>query len=193
MSVIMPQPHEVGEAARRMQAAVEADEEFPAFRAAVLAYNSDWPCYSGFAVISEWDIARDGEPLFVEGLRALLLKSAVFALTGDERAAEIALPNPVDDVTHAMLAQPQMLTRMTKRLGITVIHQTDQEHLSYDTAGYTHACYIAAFGDEPPTRYWIDKAEVDRRLALLDAEHQKIGIRDNGLSHSFTFASEDAT
>ncbi|MGW7276517.1 hypothetical protein ACWGH5_39235 [Streptomyces sp. NPDC054864] len=126
MSVTMPQPHEVGEAARRMHTAFEADEEFAAFRTAVLTYNKDWPCYSGFAVISQSDITRDGEPLFTAGLRALLLKSAVFALTGDEQAAEIALPNPVDDVTHAMIAQPQMLTRMTERLGMTVIHQTDQ-------------------------------------------------------------------
>ncbi|MFD7713587.1 hypothetical protein [Streptomyces sp. NPDC059786] len=183
----MPTTVEVGKAAAEIHAAFQADEEYAAFRRAVLTYNKDWPCYSGFATISEWDIATDGEPLFEEGLYALCLKSAVYSLTGDERAAEIPLPNPVDDVTHAMLAQPQMLTRIAERIGATVIHQTDQEKLTYITGGYTCECYVAAFGHEPPTRYWIDKAEVDRRLALLDIEHQKIGILNNGLSHRFKF------
>ncbi|ORT61932.1 hypothetical protein [Streptomyces sp. CB03238] len=189
MSVTMPDPIQVGEVAARIHTAFEADPEFDAFKTAVLTYNKDWPCYSGFAVISEWDITRDGEPLFIEGLRALVLKSAVYELVQDEKAAEIALPNPVDDVTHAMLAQPQMLKRITDRQCIDVIHQTDQERLTYETGGYTHRCYVAAYGAEPPVRYWIDRGEVDRRLALLDVEHQRIGIRDNGLSHSFRFES----
>lgn len=102
LSVTMPQPHKVGDAERSMHAAVEAEKGFAVFRTTTTA--TGWPCHSGFAVISEWDIARDGEPLFAEGPACSAPGAAVFALAGNERAAEIALPNPVDDVTHAMLA-----------------------------------------------------------------------------------------
>lgn len=69
MGVTMPSPADVGGTAAQLYKAVRSDQEFDAFRAAVLTYNKDWPCYSGFAVISEWDIRRDGEPLFEEGLQ----------------------------------------------------------------------------------------------------------------------------
>ena len=58
-------------------------------------------------------------------------------------------------MTHAMLAQAQLLTRVAARHGIQMIHQTDQEHTDYRAGGYTHQCYRLTWG-EPPTRYWLD-------------------------------------
>ncbi|WP_241844670.1 hypothetical protein [Kitasatospora sp. CB01950] len=131
----------------------------------------------------------DKGPLLTEGLRAIALKAAVFALTGDERAAEVALPVLVDEMTHAMIAQPQLLARIAERTGFTLIHQTDQEHTDYTSGGYTHAAYLAAWGAEPPTRYWLDKKEVDRRLAILTKKYDSIGMGRSGREHSISFAA----
>ncbi|MFJ5233991.1 hypothetical protein ACIQBJ_29320 [Kitasatospora sp. NPDC088391] len=183
----MPSAGKVGERAREILTAIQADPEFPAFEAATLEYSSDWQCFTGFPVVSKWNLDTDKAPLFAEGLRAIALKAAAFALTGSETAAELALPVPVDEMTHAMIAQPQLLARIAARTGFTLIHQTDQEHTDYTGGKYTHAAYVAAWGTEPPTRYWLDKAEVDRRLAVLAGLYDLIGFSRSGRQHAIAF------
>ncbi|MFC8453693.1 hypothetical protein [Kitasatospora sp. NPDC057223] len=184
----LPTAELVGCRAAEILVAIEGDSEFPAFEAATLEYSSDWQCFTGFPTIERWNLDTDKGPLLTEGLRAIALKAAVFALTGDERAAEVALPVPVDEMTHAMIAQPQLLARIAARTGFTLIHQTDQEHTDYIAGGYTHAAYLTAWG-EPPTRYWLDKAEVDRRLAIFAAKYDSIGMNRSGREHQITFAA----
>ncbi|GAA0700915.1 hypothetical protein GCM10009548_87330 [Streptomyces malaysiensis subsp. malaysiensis] len=109
------------------------------------------------------------------------------ALTGDDQAAEISIAVPVDEMTHAMLAQAQLLHRIAKRHGIQIIHQTDQEHTDYTSAGYTADCYRAAWG-QPPARYWLDHAEVlQRRAHLADLYTPSIGMGRSGREHSIKF------
>ncbi|MFJ7279775.1 hypothetical protein [Kitasatospora sp. NPDC098663] len=183
----MPTADKVGERAREILTAITTDQEFPAFESATLEYSSDWQCFTGFPTISEWNLDTDKAPLLAEALRAIALKASAFELTGSETDAELALPVPVDEMTHAMIAQPQLLARIAERAGFTLIHQTDQEHTDYTGGEYTHAAYVAAWGTEPPTRYWLDKAEVDRRLDVLAGLYDSIGFGRSGREHAIAF------
>lgn len=182
----MPSPEQVAEGAAQILTILEGDPEFAAFRAASLQYSDDWQCFTGFPVISEWSLERDAEPLFMEGLRALALKAAVFAYTNDCARAEIPIAVPVDEMTHAMLAQTQLLNGIASRHGITVIHQTDQEHTDYEIGDFTHQCYTLAWG-EPPARYWLGHEEVERRRAHLGDLYQGIGMGRSGREHGIRF------
>ncbi|MGK4583499.1 hypothetical protein [Kitasatospora sp. HPMI-4] len=185
----LPASEVVAGRAVEILAAIEADPEFPAFEAATLQYSEDWQCFTGFPTIERWNLDADKGPLLREGLRALALKAAVYELTGgDEKAAEVSLAVPVDEMTHAMIAQPQLLARIAARVGVQIIHQTDQEHTDYTTGDYTHAAYTAAWG-EPPTRYWLTRTEVDRRLGILAIKYTSIGMGRSGREHSITFAA----
>ncbi|MER6523455.1 hypothetical protein ABT246_42585 [Streptomyces sp. NPDC001553] len=188
MSTSMPTPAQTARRAEQILAAIVADEEFAAFEAATLEYSSDWQCFTGFPVIERWSLDTDKGPLFTEGLRALALKAAVFDLTGDERLAEVAVAVPVDEMTHAMIAQPQLFARIAARTGFQLIHQTDQEHTDYTGDDFTHRAYRLAWG-EPPARYWLVKDEVDRRVKILSARYASIGMDRAGREHDITFAA----
>ncbi|MGW1673758.1 hypothetical protein [Streptomyces sp. NPDC002324] len=182
----LPAAGKVAERAREIHVAIHADEEFPAFVAASLKYDEDWTCYSGTPVISKYNQETDAAPLFAEGLRALCLKAAVFEMTGDENTAEIPIAVPVDEMTHAMIAQPQLLARIAARVGVQIIHQTNQEHTDWRTDDYTHEAYRAAWG-EPPARYWIDHEEVTRRLSILREKYAAAGFLNMGQAHVIEF------
>ncbi|MEU5148753.1 hypothetical protein AB0G42_16380 [Streptomyces yangpuensis] len=184
----LPTPAEIAGRAGEILAAIIADEEFGAFEAATLEYSSDWQCFTGFPVIERWNLDLDKAPLFTEGLRALALKAAVLDLTGDERLAEIPVAVPVDEMTHAMIAQPQLFARITARTGVSVIHQTDQEHTDYTDGDFTRRAYRLAWG-EPPARYWLVKEEVDRRVQILTARYASIGMDRAGREHDIDFAA----
>jgi hypothetical protein len=183
----LPSVENVAELAAAVLLAVEADPEFAAFRAASLTYDADWTCYSGTPIISCYNQATDAAPLFAEGLRALCLKAAVFEMTGDENTAEIPIPIPVDEMTHAMIAQPQLLARISARVGSHIIHQTDQEHTDWRTGDYTHRAYVAAGWGEPPARYWIDHPEAERRLSILREKYEAAGFLNMGQAHVIEF------
>lgn len=185
-TVELPSAERVAKRATEILAAVEADQEFPAFVAASLKYDQDWTCYSGTPIISRYNQETDAAPLFTEGLRALCLKAAVFEMTGDENAAEIPIAIPVDEMTHAMIAQPQLLARITARVGVPIIHQTDQEHTDWRTLDYTHQAYRHAWG-EPPERYWIDHEEATRRLGILREKYEAAGFLNMGQAHLIEF------
>ncbi|MCJ0868081.1 hypothetical protein [Streptomyces sp. AP-93] len=184
----MPTPAQAADKAKKILAAIEADPEFAAFEAATLEYSSDWQCFTGFPVIERWNLDEDKAPLFTEGLRALALKAAVFDLTGDEHLAEVAVAVPVDEMTHAMIAQPQLFARIADRTGFALIHQTDQEHTDYTDGDFTHLAYRLAWG-EPPARYWLPKNEVDRRVQILTARYASIGMDRAGREHDIDFAA----
>ncbi len=182
----LPAPAITAARAKEILSAITADPEFPAFKAASLKYDKDWTCFTGAVVIAEYDQDKDKEGMFTEALRALCLKAAVFEVTQDECAAEIPVAVPVDEMTHAMIAQPQLLARITARIGAQIIHQTDQEHTDWHTGDYTHEAYRAAWG-EPNARYWLDHDEVARRRAFLSDLYADMGFRNDGQAHSFTF------
>ena len=118
----------------------------------------------------------------------LVLKTAVFELSGgDEHLAELEISAPVDEMVHAVLAQYTLCQTMTAKLGIRFIHMTDQERFNYEADGYTDQCYRAAGWGEPNRRYWLDRAEMGRRLDILGAKYESIGIQAEGRSHGFTF------
>lgn len=187
---VLPSVEKVAERAREIHTAIEADHEFPAFKAASLKYDADWQCFTGSVVVSEYDQEKDKHGLFAEGLKALCLKAAVYEMTGDENTAEIPIAVPVDEMTHAMIAQPQLLARITARVGVSVIHQTDQEHTDWREGDYTHKAYGAAWG-EPDRRLWLPAEEVTRRLAWLDQKYAAMGFRKQGQAHSFTFSAAE--
>lgn len=184
----MPIPAQAAGRAMEILAAIRADEEFGAFEAATLEYSADWQCFTGFPVIERWNLDTDKGPLFTEGLRALALKAAVFELTGDERLAEVAVAVPVDEMTHAMIAQPQLLARIAARTGFTLIHQTDQEHTDYEAGCFTTLAYRLAWG-EPPARYWLQAEEVERRVKILTAQYASIGMDRAGREHDIEFTA----
>ncbi|MGW6971869.1 hypothetical protein [Streptomyces sp. NPDC054952] len=177
----MPTPAQAAARAKEILAAIGADEEFAAFEAATLEYSSDWQCFTGFPVIERWNLDTDKAPLFTEGLRALAIKAAVFALTGDERLFEVAVAVPVDEMTHAAIAQPQLLARIAARVGFRLIDQTDREHTDFTEGDFTRA-YRLAWG-EPPARYWLVNDEVDRRVKMLTARYAGIGMGRAGREH----------
>ncbi|MEV5506808.1 hypothetical protein [Streptomyces orinoci] len=182
----LPAPEKVAGRAQEILSAILADPEFDAFAAASLKYDEDWSCFAGAPVISRYNQEADKTPLLNEGLRALSLKAAVFEMTGDEQASEIPIAIPVDEMTHAMIAQPRLLARITQRAGIQVIHQTDQEHTDYQTGDYTHQAYKLAWGD-PPERYWIDHEEAQRRLDILREKYEAAGFLNMGQAHVIDF------
>lgn len=179
----------VAQNAADIVAQFEGHPEFAEFKAASLNYSDDWQCFTGFPVVSEWNLERDAEPLFVEGLRALAIKAAVFHATADEKAAEVPIAVPVDEMTHAMIAQSQLLQKIAGHCGTLIIHQTDQEHTDYHAGSITHALYVAAFGEEPPARYWLDHHEVTARREHLATLYARIGMGRSGREHSIDFAA----
>jgi hypothetical protein len=184
-----PAPEQVARRATEIMEAIDADPEFGDFTEAALKYDEAWTCFTGFPVISNWDLDDDKRPLLNEGLRALALKAAVYELGGqDEDMTEIPIAVPVDEMMHAMFAQPQLLARIAGRVGVSVIHQTDKEHHDYRTGDYTHTAYVMAWGT-PDERYWVDHTEAARRLAILEDRYAAAGFRRSGKAHSIDFAA----
>lgn len=185
----LPAAEKVAARAKEIMSAIEADPEFSDFTAAALKYDEAWTCFTGFPVIANWDLDADKRPLLTEGLRALSLKAAVYEMGGqDEDMTEIPVAVPVDEMMHAMIAQPQLLARIAERVGVSVIHQTDKEHHDYAPGDYTHKAYVAAWG-EPNDRYWVGHTEAARRLEILDAKYAAAGFLRSGKAHSIDFAA----
>lgn len=183
MSGSTPTLGEVAGKAVEIHRSILGDPEFDAFKAASLTYSDDWTCFDGTVVVDKWDLAVDAEPLFGEAVRAIALKCAIYALTGDEKAAEIPIAVPVDEMMHACLAQTQILDRIEERQSIQVIHQTDQEDTAWEPGSFTDACYRGAWG-EPNGRFWLSHEVVAARKEELDALYRSIGI--HGFGHRST-------
>jgi len=186
-----PSPELVGRRAAEILALVQADQDFPRLEESTKLYPDCWASFGGYPIICEWNEPVDKHPLFTEGLRLLALKSAVFELTeGSEAAAELLASAPVDEMVHAILAQFTLAVRIQNRLNINFIHMTDTERWGYNAGDYTAQCYRAAYGQEPPERFWIGKDETGRRLGILKALYDSVGMKDFGRSHDIDFSTE---
>ncbi|MEU7907216.1 hypothetical protein [Actinoplanes sp. NPDC049118] len=188
MDHTIPTPVEVGHRAGKILDGIKATEEFGRLERSSKEYSDCWATFTGYPLIANWSLAADTPPLFEEAIRVLALKTAVFELSdGDEQTAELEISAPVDEMVHAVLAQYTLCQAMTEKLGIRFIHMTDQERFSYEIDGYTDQCYRAAGWGEPNRRYWLDRTETGRRLDILGAKYESIGIQAEGRSHCFTF------
>ncbi|MGW6317633.1 hypothetical protein [Streptomyces sp. NPDC055099] len=120
----------------------------------------------------------------------MALKSAVYEMTGDELAAELPVPVPLDVTTHALCAQFTALSRIQERTGIRFVHSTVNEQLNdtpWRIGDYTHQAYRAAFGPVN-VRYWIDAQVAEQRREILDAKYASIGVTDRGRTVAIDFA-----
>lgn len=179
-NVLRPAPEKVAERARAVLATVESDPEFSRLRTACAKYDEDWTSFMGYALVDSFDIATDTEPLFPEAMRAMAIKSAVYEMTGDEAAAEVAVSVPVDEMIHALAAQFTVLSRIQERTGIKFVHATDREAIGeWDHGDYTHQVYRAAWGPMN-ARYWFGKEETAKRRAAVMAKYEPVGILDGG-------------
>ena len=170
----------------------EGDPDFAELCSAALQFSADRTRVAGFTLISQWSRERDAGPLVTEALRALAIKSAGYLATADLAAAEVPIPAPVEEMVHALLAQVQLLGGITDRTGAPAIQQTDLARSDYHHGCTTHSYYTAAWGEEPPPRYWIDHHEVDARRAHLRELFERIGVHGLGRHHAINFAAAAA-
>ena len=188
----LPPAAETAARATEILAAIEADAEFDRLRDGCARYDKAWQTFTGYALIDGFDVATDTAPLFVEALRAMALKMAIYEATSDEYAAELPVPVAVDEMIHAQAAQFTVLSRMQERLGVRFVHATDRETIgSWSPGDYTDTAYRAAWG-APPERYWISEEETDRRRAVAVAKYEPLGIHDGGRRFSPGFATSGA-
>jgi hypothetical protein len=123
-----------------------------------MRYSTCWATFTGYPVVSRWSLERDAGPLLAEALRVLALKAAVFELTGDEEAAELLLPAPVDEMVHAVLAQFAVMSRMQSDLGVTFVHATELERFTYTRGCITDDYYRQIAIDRGGRSHEIDFA-----------------------------------
>src|SRR5215470_10213223 len=191
-TVTMPEAARVGERAAQIMQAMQAHPGYERLRSSSMKYSSCWATFTGYPLISKWLLERDAEPLLTEALRVLALKAAVFELTkGDEGAAELLVPAPVDEMVHAVLAQFTVMSGMQTGLGVVFPHATELERFDYGRGCLTDAYYAAARWGKQPLRYWLDASEVERRLAILNAHYGRAGIGQDGRSHDIDFVVND--
>ncbi|PWR14856.1 hypothetical protein DKT69_13980 [Micromonospora sicca] len=187
-STTMPECAAVGQRAAEILDRMKEHPAHDRLHSSSMKYSSCWATFTGYPSISRWSLERDAGPLLTEALRVLALKAAVFELAGgDEQAAELLVPAPVDEMIHAVLAQFTLMSRMQADLQVVFPHATELEEFTYTRGCITDAYYAAAGWGEQPLRYWLDSAEVSRRLAVLNAYYQQAGLGRDGRSHDFDF------
>lgn len=193
MTITRPRPHPraAGARAAAILDALQADEDFERLASSTALYASCWSTFTGYPIVSQFDLDTDTAPLFVEAIKVLALKSAVYELTdGDEEVSELLVAAPVDEMVHAVLAQHTLVVRMEARLGVAFVHMTDQERFGWRRGDYTQECYEAAGWGLPPVRYWVDADEASRRLAILDDRYTSIGVHGGGRRVDLDFSIE---
>jgi hypothetical protein len=190
VTLTRPAPEMVAARAREIYHAWMTDPEMPAVVEGCAQYSSDWDDFYGGPLISTYSVERDARPLLGEALKVMALKSALYEMTdGDELAAELPVPVPVDVTCHALLAQFTALSRVQQRTGHPFIHSTLHEHVidtPWRLGDYTHQAYRAGFG-RVNERYWIDGEETERRRKILDEKYARIGITDRGMTSSIAY------
>jgi len=181
-------PAEAGRRAAQILTAMQDHPSYERLNSSSMKYSTCWATFTGYPTIAEWSLERDAGPLLAEALRVLALKAAVFDLTGgDEEAAELLVPAPVDEMIHAVLAQFTLMTRMQADLDVTFPHATELERFTYTRGCVTDTFYAAAGWGEQPSRYWLDSAEVNRRIGILNHRYAAAGFGRDGRSHDLDF------
>ncbi|MEV6971128.1 hypothetical protein AB0M47_39120 [Hamadaea sp. NPDC051192] len=189
----MPDPAAVGERAAEILNLIKGDEAYGRLSDSSKKYVDCWATFTGYPVVAQWNLEADKAALFDEAMKALSLKAAVHGLTGDESTAELLISLPVDEMTHAVLAQHNLVTALQVRIGVLLPHMTDLEEFGWEPGDYTSQCYAAAGWGNMPDRYWIGTVEARRRLAFLDQAYANVGIKGLGREHDFTFADTGGT
>jgi len=143
---------------------------------------------AGAMLVASLDPRADTEPLLREAARILALRAAVHRLTGsDTTAATLIASPPVDDAVRAVLAEHTLCRNLTEATGIRLVAQTTAwTPLGWQADNYTHHCYRSAWG-EPDRRFWLDAAEVRRRLTALARLYADIGIHAHTGGHRIRF------
>jgi hypothetical protein len=191
-STTLPAPAEVGERAHQVLAAMQAHELYGPLTGGSMRYTDCWATFTGYPTIARWSLETDQQPLLAEALRVLALKATILELTGgDEQAAELLVASPVDEMVHAVLAQPNVLRHIEADLGVRFPHATEREEFAYEPDGYTDQCYTAAGWGTPNRRYWFGAAETRRRLSILNPRYQAAGFQTDGRGHGITFHGID--
>lgn len=126
----LPEPAAVAARARDILADWQADDEMGVVLAGCEKYSSDWDDFYGGPLISTYSVARDAGHLLGDALKVMASKSAVYEMTGDELAAELPVPVPVDVTCHALCAQFTALSRIQQRTGHLFVHSTVNEHVN---------------------------------------------------------------
>ncbi|WP_369380434.1 hypothetical protein [Streptomyces sp. cg36] len=187
-----PAPEQAAERARAILAAWQNDPEMATVMEGCAGYSNEWDDFYGGPLVIDYSVTRDAKPLLDNALKVMALKSAVYEMTdGDELAAEIPVPVPVDVTCHALCAQITALSRVQQRTGHLFVHSTVNEHVNntpWKLGDYTHQAYRAAFGPVDD-RYWIDADEAERRRQVLDTAYASIGVTDRGQTVSIDFAA----
>ncbi|MGV9884476.1 hypothetical protein [Streptomyces sp. NPDC003006] len=178
------QPETVAARARQILTTWKADEEWARLWDSCAKYSSDWDDFYGYPIILDYDAVADAPALFTETTRLMALKAAMYELTdGDEKAAELAQPVPVDVMSHALTAQFTVLSRIQERTGSRFVHATDMEDGfaggTWNPGDFTHQAYRAAWGPVNE-RFWIDADETERRRKVLDEVYAQIGVTERG-------------
>lgn len=97
-------------------------------------------------------------------------------------------------ISHALIAQFTVMTRIQRRTGILFVHATDMEDgMSGGTwvhGDFTHQSYRTAFGPVNP-RFWIDAPETERRHQVLEVPYAEIGIAERGKTAAIAFAASE--
>lgn len=184
---MMPEAASVGARAAQIMEALTGHPDYQRLISSSMLYSDCWATFTGYPLVSRWNLKRDAEPLLTEALRVLTLKAAVFELTDDEKAAELLVPPPVDEMVHAVLAQSTVMTRVQADLGVTFVHATELERFAYTPGCLTDYYYRAAGWGEQSSRYWLSKDEVSRRLEILNERYGQAGIGRDGRSHEIDF------
>jgi Ni/Co efflux regulator RcnB len=191
ITLTRPAPETVAARARAVHDAWMADPEMPAVLDGCTKYSSDWTDDYGQVLIPNYTVQQDAPPLITDALRVMALKTAVYELTdGDELAAELPVPVPVDTAVHALCAQFTALSRVQERTGHRFVHSTVKEHeagRAWRLGDYTHQAYRQTFGPVD-SRYWIDEPEAERRRQVLDGKYASIGITERGMASTIDFA-----
>ncbi|MFI6056134.1 hypothetical protein ACIBCO_39485 [Streptomyces violascens] len=81
------QPEDVAARAREILAVWEADPEFGRLWESCAKYSSDWTDCYGYTVIDRYDALADAPALFIETMRVMALKSAMYELSAGNYAA----------------------------------------------------------------------------------------------------------
>jgi hypothetical protein len=184
----LPDPNLVGSRAVQILEDIQASEYYDRLVTSTGFYCDGWGTVVGYASISNWNLETDFEGLFTEGLRVMCLKAAVYELTGDEEAAELVISAPVDEMTHAIIAQYMLLRKIERTVGTEFVHMTDRERFGYQEGNYSDQCYAAAGWGTPNPRYWYNAQETARRVAILNREYEKISIHNLLRSHDIDFS-----
>lgn len=116
------------------------------------------------------DLQVDGPAYVAEGLKLMVINTVAGGM--------VVAPSSVDAAMHAATAQLDLCRSLRERVGLAPEHRTLEESTmpSYAAGCFTDKLYTAIFGEEPPRRFWMDQATIDRNFDLVAKHLLRVGI-----------------